>query len=154
MKFCALINNRLIRNKFIKKKLKVFSSNLCGWFSKKKSLTEIIEREGRDIACLTETHTKGYEKPNLEGFTSYFRNRTGDRNGGGVCLLIKKNLELETIKICEGAEGEFVCVKINNMKKPIVMVVQYGVHAREGTENMMLAMYYDQIHYIHSPLEY
>ena len=75
-------------------------ANCRGIKGKKDSLKEIVESINPDIIVLNETMYKKNEKTNLKTYKSYVNNRE-EKSGGGIEILVRKNIENKTIKTSE-----------------------------------------------------
>ena len=68
----------------------------------------------------------GNRFPEIQGFTSYFRNRQS-RGGGGIATLIRDEKAKYAVKVDIGpTENEFLVLKWTNCSPHLVMVVYYG----------------------------
>lgn len=78
--------------------LKILNWNACGLAARKSELQHLLEEEGIDIACITETHLKPKHKIFIENFKIYRFDRTSSR-GGGVAILIRESIQHEPISV-------------------------------------------------------
>ena len=100
----------------------MLNSNIRGFYSKKETLTAILNKENIDICVLTETHTQGNSFPQVPGFRTYFRNRK-NRQKGGVAILLREYMSKYVTKIAEGEEeNEYFCLKVTNTNPNLVII--------------------------------
>ena len=111
--------------------------NCRGIKGKKDSLKEIVESINPDIIVLNETMYKKNEKTNLKTYKSYVSNRE-EKSGGGIEILVRKNIENKTIKISEGGTGiEELTIRTESKKRAINIISLYGkIEGRESKENI------------------
>ena len=112
-------------------------ANCRGIKGKKDSLKEIVESINPDIIVLNETMYKKNEKTNLKTYKSYVNNRE-EKSGGGIEILVRKNIENKTIKISEGGTGiEELTIRTESKKRAINIISLYGkIEGRESKENI------------------
>ena len=72
-------------------------ANCRGIKGKQESFKEIIETIDPDIIILNETMYRNNGKTDLKAYKSYTNNREETR-GGGIEILVRKNIENSTIK--------------------------------------------------------
>ena len=123
---------------FRMKKIRILTSNIRGYHSKRESFQAIMTRENIDIAAICETFMSGNRYPELAGYTSYFRNRPR-RAMGGIALLIRDELARYAVKVDEGKEeNEFLIVKWTNCSPNLVIAVYYGNQKKVGVDQVKL----------------
>ena len=106
--------------------LRIMVNNCRGYFSKRESIETIAASESLDIIVLCETFTSGKRYPELQGYTTYFRNRP-KRANGGVAILIRDERARYVVKIAEGSEhNEYFGIKFSNCDPNLVIFVYYG----------------------------
>ena len=119
---------------FRKEMLRVMLNNCRGWFGKRESIQTIVASESIDLLVLCETLTSGKRYPELQGFTTYFRNRP-KRHGGGVAVLIREEKAKYVVKVDEGKEqNEYFGIKFSNCDPNLVIFVYYGVTSSSGVD--------------------
>ena len=119
--------------------LRVMVANIRGFFSKRESLQAILAREKIDVICLSETLMTGNRFPEIQGYTSYFRNRKS-RGGGGIAMLIRDEMAKYAVKTDVGTEeNEFMVLKWTNCSPHLVIVVYYGQQSQvHGVDTIKL----------------
>ena len=112
-------------------------ANCRGIKGKKESFMEIVENTNPDIIVLNETMYKNNERTNIKAYKSYTNNRE-EKSGGGIEILIRKNIENKTIKISEGSPGiEELTIRTESKKRIINIISLYGkIEGRETKENI------------------
>ena len=123
---------------FRTEELRIFVSNVRGFYSKRESLAAIAAREDIDIMCLCETFMSANRFPEVAGFTTYFRNRS-KRSAGGIAILIRNEKAKFAVRLEAGKkENEFLVVKFTNCNPHLVIIVYYGSQTRIGVDNIKL----------------
>ena len=119
------------RAKPIKTKLKKFKMmylNIRGLKCKMESLKEIIETESPTVLCLAETHLKKEDQVDFDGYLRPFRNERDDKDGGGLLILVKKELKNVTIEVGqEKVNGESIWILINNKYRQCGSAIRIGL---------------------------
>ena len=112
-------------------------ANCRGIKGKKDSFREIVEKIDPDIIILNETMYRNNEKSNLRSYKSFTNNRE-EKSGGGIEILVKKNVENKTLKISEGSQGvEELTVRTVSKNRIINIISLYGkIEGRENKENI------------------
>ena len=112
-------------------------ANCRGIKGKQESFKEIIETIDPDIIILNETMYRNNGKTDLKAYKSYTNNRE-EKRGGGIEILVRKNIENRTIKISEGTpEIEELTVRTESKKRIINIISLYGkIEGRESKENI------------------
>ena len=119
--------NQSTRTKIKDRSIKILTSNICGFKSKKGSLSNIAHTNNIDVICLSETHCERDTIPELPGYITYYRNRVS-KSKGGICMFFKKEYEDYLMKLETGLDDNeyFVC-KVSCFNPQLVLVLQYGV---------------------------
>ena len=114
------------RNKNTQIKLKLMYANANGICSKTNSLTQITKTAKPHIFAITETKIEG-KPPIIEDYEWITKDREG-RKGGGVALLIRKDIINNTIKIdnLEDHDMEILWIKIKSKNNNIAIGTYYG----------------------------
>ena len=111
---------------FRSRKIKILLNNVRGFYSKRESFESILCRNKIDVAMITETFTTASRFPQLDGYTTYFRNRT-ERSAGGIAIMIRKELAKFVVKVYSGRlENEYMILKMTNCQPHLVLVIYYG----------------------------
>ena len=112
-------------------------ANCRGIKGKKDSFKEVVEKINPDVIILNETMYRNNEKTNIQAYKSYTNNRE-EKSGGGIEILVRKNIENKTIKISEGTPGiEELTVRTESKKRIINIISLYGkTEGRETKENI------------------
>ena len=106
--------------------LRIFNTNVRGFYSKKETIENICIKEEVDICVMTETHSVGNNFPEIKNFKTFFRNRKG-RNCGGVAVLVKESLSKYVTKIAEGEQdNEWLALRFTNTSPSLVVIAYYG----------------------------
>ena len=96
--------------------------NIRSFHQHKHELQAFLEDHSPDVVTLNETMTKDGYKYNLPNYTAMTNNRPGNRNGGGVAILLRKTLayeEVDNITLTQKTDNEQLTVAIrvaNNQK--------------------------------------
>ena len=78
--------------------LKILQWNVISLNSTKLlDLTSWLSTNNADIVCLQETNLNGLKKIIIPGFIIYRKDRSSDRKGGGVAVLVKNNLSHSSV---------------------------------------------------------
>ena len=133
------IKSKVNPNDFRTEELRVMVTNVRGFFSKKESLEAILAREKIDVACICETFMSGNRFPQLQGFSTFFRNRSS-RGSGGVAVMIREEKAKYAVKVHSGSgDNEFLVIKWTNCQPNLVMVVYYGQQSQVfGVDNIKM----------------
>ena len=112
-------------------------ANCRGIKGKTDSLKEIVENINPDIIILNETMYKHNQESDIKTYKSYTNNRE-EKSGGGIEILVRKNIENRTIKISEGTPHiEELTVRTESKKRIINIISLYGkIEGRESKENI------------------
>ena len=108
--------------------------NIEGLKSKIYELEYLLENKNIDIASLNETFLN-----DLTGFVPKFkkydiiRRDKKDRPGGGVAIIVKKDIHHETINIKGNNETECVGVRLGSGNKHINFYSLYAPHGKPST---------------------
>ena len=108
-------------------KCRIFFQNVRGLSSKTTSLNKIVNT---DLPCqlviLNETALKFKNKPKIDNFKSFSRNRQNQAMGG-IATLVHNSLEGKCMKIAEGSDNdEFIVTRHTNFLVPLNIVNVYG----------------------------
>ncbi len=78
-------------------------TNVDGLVSVMDEVNEFIKANEPDIMAMVETKLRDSETPNLGGgkYNMWIRNRCG-KGGGGVMMLVKKGIRVESVEKAEG----------------------------------------------------
>ena len=108
-------------NKYI-----LYHLNIRGLGSKRKSLENILKDVSPKIVTLNETCLRFKQKPKLENYVAFNRNRT-KQIMGGVATFVQDKDKDSFVKICEGAENdEFLVTRHSNFATPLNIINCYG----------------------------
>ena len=113
-------------NRNTEKEIKIMYANCRGIREKTESLQEIMSEVDPDIVVLNETFYRKNEETKVRGYKSYTCSRE-DKLGGGTEMLIRKEMELNTIKVSEGVEGvEEMTIRVETNKRVLNIMSMYG----------------------------
>ena len=116
--------------------LKIISANVNSIVTNERrhNLLKLLQEENPDIALLNETKLKHFHRPKFKEY-DILRNDRKSANGGGVALLIKKNIKYEQIAVSPHFEIlETVVVRIglrSDKSLFIISVYAPGIKANE-----------------------
>lgn len=106
--------------------LKILSLNCNSLYNKLPNIKQMVVEEAPDILCLCETWLDDKYLPKFKDYSTEWKNR--DKRGGGLGLIINKNIQYKTIELPKHKDG--------------VMEVQaIGVYMRDGSILHILNMY-------------
>ena len=120
----------------MKKTLTIAAINVNGMKGKIRSLESLLEAEKIQIALITETELKEKQKRNIKGYKWKGKNRI-NKDGGGVGILITKDLEKHVLEDNNGEDHESVetqWIKLECRPKNISIGVFYGPQENEKLE--------------------
>ena len=122
-------------------------ANCRGLKGKKDSFKETVEKINPDIIILNETMYGNNQRTKIQSYTPYTSNREG-KSGGGIEILVRKNMENKTLKISEGSPGiEELTVRTETKKRTINVITLYGkIEGRESKENIKKQFSYLEEH--------
>ena len=133
-------NNRTTKGKRTRirknKNLTIAVININGVKGKIKSLESLLEAEKIQVALITETKLKEKQKINIKGYKWIGKNRK-QKDGGGVGILITKNIEKHVLEDNTGEEYEDLeskWIKLESRPKNISIGVFYGPQENEKVE--------------------
>ena len=118
------------------KNLTIAVININGAKGKMKSLESLLEAEKIQIALITETKLREKQKINIKGYKWIGKNRK-QKDGGGVGILIAKNIEKHVLEDNTGEEYEDLeskWIKLESRPKNISIGVFYGPQENEKVE--------------------
>ena len=80
---------------------------------------------------------KNNESTTLKGYKSYTNNRK-EKSGGGIEIMIRKNMENRTVKVSEGNQDvEELTIRTETKKRTINIISMYGkIEGRESSEKI------------------
>ena len=118
--------------------MKILHTNIRGLNSKKPSLNNIINQLKPDILTINETALKGNNKPNVDGYFSFFKNRM-TKSMGGVATAVENYLKPNAVQVKEGeGDDEYLIVRIDKCKPALNIVNVYGEQeGRTGREKVV-----------------
>ena len=102
-------------------------TNLNGWFSKRFHLQRYLSIIKFDIVCLTETKLSSdiLDESLLCNIDYNFIRNDRNRHGGGVAILIRKNLSISIPAFHTNFISEAVCVEIHSKNISFLVFVAY-----------------------------
>ena len=119
---------------------KLMYSNINHLKSKMESLKSILEETKPAVVALVETKMAEKEKMEMEGYTPYPMNR--NIHGGGVLLLVKKELENLVVVVQEQVEvGEVMWITLSNNRNNIRIGVVYAPQEKDVKVDDLKLMY-------------
>ena len=122
-----------MRSKKTTVSLSILHSNPRGWFSKQESVLKLVELTKPTIVNLNETQMNGENKPSIEYYTSFPKNRPA-RISGGICTAVHSSLKEQTVCVAEGEEeDEWLTVRLTHISPPLTLVNCY--REQEGSSN-------------------
>ena len=116
---------------------KLMYSNINHLKSKMESLKSILEETKPAVVALVETKMAEKEKMEMEGYTPYPLNR--NQHGGGVLLLVKKELKNLVVVVQEQIEvGEVMWITLSNNRNNIRIGVVYAPQEKVKVEELKI----------------
>jgi hypothetical protein len=104
----------------------LYHLNIRGLNSKKKSLEMILKKLPAQIVTLNETCLRFKQKPKLENYVSFNRNRS-NQIMGGVATFVQNQDKDKFVKLGEGAENdEFLVTRHSNFASAVNIINIYG----------------------------
>ena len=117
----AAVNHAMNDNKCI-----LYHLNIRGLNSKRKSLEIILRNISPQIITLNETALRFKQKPNLENFISFNRNRS-NQIMGGVATFVQIKDKDNFVKLSEGFQNdEYLITRHSNFVLPVNIINIYG----------------------------
>ena len=105
----------------------VLHTNLRGFSSKKKSLSEIVNILRPNVVTMNEVGLRKDKKVALGGYNCYTRNRKTNESMGGVATAVINEEKMSTLKILEGEnKDEFIVSRHGQFQRPINVINCYG----------------------------
>ena len=123
-------SKRIIKNDVnlgnIDNKCKLYHLNIRGFNSKKNSLEKIFSTLSPKIVTLNETALRFKQKPTLQNFVAFNRNRS-TQIMGGVATLVSENDKDHFVKLSEGEnDDEYLITRHSNFLMPLNIINVYG----------------------------
>lgn len=87
-------------------------------------LRQLVKNLKIDILLLSEIRTDGKRKIKIPGNKYLSKNRT-DRNGGGVTILVKRNIRVHQHKLPDRIKSDAIAIKLNESNTVIVSLYSY-----------------------------
>ena len=104
----------------------LYHLNIRGYGSKKKSLENILKNLSPSIVTLNETCLRFNQKPKIENYVSFNRNRS-KQIMGGVATFVRDQDKDNFVKIFEGiANDELLITRHSNFISPVNIINCYG----------------------------
>ena len=119
-----------------KVQLKIIAANVnsIATNERRHNLVQLLKKEDPDFALLSETKLKPFHKPKFKNYNLIRKDRS-PANGGGVALLIKKQIKFEQISINRNlAVLEIVAVRIRLQSGSSLVIVSAYAPGAEATE--------------------
>ena len=131
------------RVKKIRRKLtnfKLMYSNINHLKSKMEPLKSILEETKPSVVALVETKMAVKEEMEMEGYTPYPMNR--NEHGGGILLLVKKELKNLVVVVQEQVEvGEVMWITLSSNRNNIRIGVVYVPQEKDVKVDELKLMY-------------
>ena len=119
---------------------KLMYSNINHLKSKMESLKSILEQTKPSVSALVETKIAVKEEMEMEGYTPYPMNR--NEHGGGILLLVKKELKNLVVVVQEQVEvGEVMWITLSNNRNNIRIGVVYVPQEKDVKVDELKLMY-------------
>ena len=110
-------------------------ANIRGMKSKITSLTEILEEKNPHIFLIAETLLRTNTGIYVKNYTFFGRKREG-KLGGGVGILVRNNLRLNTAPHISSRDIEIMWVSVRRKQMPPLMVgIYYGIQECRVTKS-------------------
>ena len=111
-------------------KCRIYLLNLRGLASKQRSLNKIINNNDKtmqfQILLLNETALKMNQKPQIENFVGFSRNRKNQAMGG-VATLVHEKYKDKCVRVTEGIDDdEYIITRHSNFSVPLNIINIYG----------------------------
>ena len=90
--------------------------NAEGVYQKKVALSERLQTEKIDIACIQETHLSENRRFTVRGYQTYRMDRE-NRSKGGILILVHNSIPAQDFQIDTGNEAEINGLKVNTHNK-------------------------------------
>ena len=115
----------------------VMLSNCRGFNSKKESLVEVLKDIDPDLCLLNETGLRGRNKVQLQGYTTFSRNRV-EKLMGGISTSIRNKMGPHVVNVGQGAgDDEYLIVRLEQFSPAICVINCYGEQeGRVGNEEV------------------
>ncbi len=114
-------------------KIRISHINICAVLKKKIELNEFLMSNNIDVMSVNETWLDPKKSFSIPGYdlVRLDRNNPSKKNGGGVCILLKKGFKFSQIDLPKTFEGEeILIIKIKNLYK-------------DPLEELVVATYYN-----------
>ena len=98
--------------------------NAEGVYNKKIPLTERLNKENIDVACIQETHLNTNHRFTVRGYQTFRLDREG-RHKGGVMILIRNSIAASDFKVDTNHQAEILGVKFSVNNAPINILNLY-----------------------------
>ena len=110
---------------YIKDSFRILHTNIQSAKYKVDSLSSIVKTLNVDLVTVNESHLRGRDKFELEGFKSFTRNRQNAAMGG-IATCINNINSVNTLKISEGKEEEYIVTRHGEFIPPLNVINYYG----------------------------
>merc|ERR1711954_341523 len=110
---------------FVNRKLSILLTNFQTAKSRQSSLQATANSLDIDIVLANETNLKKDDKFQLEGFLCFSRNRKNS-NFGRSATCIRDKYSIETLKVSEGNNDEYLITRHGQFKPAINIINLYG----------------------------
>lgn len=108
-------------------------------YSHLKQLEYILERERVQVASLNETHLNVSHKPYLQNYFIYRNDREGAR-GGGVALIVRKNLQHTLLNVVNTKKIENLTVEVVINNRRAIITTAYSPKYSSDFRNDILQL--------------
>ena len=95
----------------------------------------ILNKVKPDIVALNETQLRGKVKVDLEGYTSWSRNR-GEQGGGGIATSVARRHQDRVVGAGEGEQEEFLITRVEAFSPALCIVNCYGEQRNTSREEV------------------
>ena len=122
-------------------KLKCILFNAQSVKNKREELQNLQKLDQYDVICITETWgNKTVSDPmicNIEKYQIFRKDRNSNtkKEGGGVCILVKKEVHCKEIQICKHETCEVLSIELATKPAPVQIFVCYRAHHLNTQEN-------------------
>ena len=85
--------------------MRLLLSNIRGINSKSESWEQIMASKQVTIGLLNETNVHGKMKIRMKNYCSFTKNNPKKKSMGGLCSMVKKELQQSTVRVSECSDG-------------------------------------------------
>ena len=125
--------------------MKIVYANIRGIKSKMESVLCILEEIKPEIIIFVESHQKGNNSIRIPGYQQTIVRNSKNKQGGGLLMSIKDNLNANLILLNINEKHEQMWVKLTSAKVDYIFGIMYGIASEGRAEKGEIEEWYNDL---------